>query len=144
MSRTGNQTGFSFVELLMVVTVIAILAGFSVPFLQRVRMTSHEKVALANLRTIYSAQAMHHERFRIYGNLSALTANEFVDNSLGSGATAGYSYVVASFDQSSFTAVAVPLQLGVSGEKGFYIDDTGVLRYTEDGSPPHSSSPPWQ
>ncbi len=128
----------------MVTAVLALLAGMAVPHLQRIKITSQEKVALASLRTIFSAQATHHARFQLYGDMNALVSNEFLDDSLASGSKSGYSYTIGSVDASQFTAVAVPIEQGVSGEKGFYIDATGVIRFTDDGSPPTAASPPWR
>lgn len=138
------QRGFSFIELLMVTAVIAILAGLAVPHLRRVQMTANEKTTMASLRTVFSAQAMYHARYRTYADLGPLVANKFLDDSVGSGQKSGYAYSVSLYNVNAFQVVAVPLETGVSGEKGFYIDETGVIRYTEDGSAPTAASPAWQ
>jgi type IV pilus assembly protein PilA len=41
-----------------------------------------------------------------------------------------------------FTIVAVPVSIGTTGQRGFFVDPSGVLRYSTDGSAPTVTSPP--
>ncbi|MGH9774063.1 MAG: DUF4190 domain-containing protein [Candidatus Acidiferrales bacterium] len=41
----------------------------------------------------------------------------------------------------SYTIVAVPEVFGSTGRKGFFVDETGVIRFTVDGSTPTGDSP---
>jgi hypothetical protein len=38
--------------------------------------------------------------------------------------------------------IAMPERPGVTGERAFYVDQTGVIRYTTDGTVPNKNSPP--
>src|SRR5512145_1512723 len=49
--------GFTLVELLFVVAIIALLAAIAVPGLMRGRMAGNEASAIASMRTITNAQA---------------------------------------------------------------------------------------
>jgi hypothetical protein len=40
--------------------------------------------------------------------------------------------------------LASPVTFGKTGNKSFYIDESGIVRFTEDGSQPDSDSPEWQ
>ncbi|MFQ5741021.1 MAG: type IV pilin protein [Acidobacteriota bacterium] len=135
-----ESRGFSFIELLMVVSVISILAAMSVPHLQKMKMGSQERVALATIRTFFKGEAMYLAQFQTFGDFDGLISNEFIDNSFASGSKAGYSYAVQNPSQTHFEVIAVPLTFGVSGEKSFYIDETGVIRYNPDGSLPGPQS----
>ena len=54
--RNREQSGFSLIELLIVIAVIAILAAIAIPSLLRARDAGDEASAIASLRTINSSQ----------------------------------------------------------------------------------------
>jgi type IV pilus assembly protein PilA len=43
-----------------------------------------------------------------------------------------------------YTITALPVTVGSTGQRGFFVDPSGVIRYTTDGTAPTSSSPPLQ
>jgi prepilin-type N-terminal cleavage/methylation domain-containing protein len=53
-----SRTGFSLVELVVVLTIIAVMATISVPHFQRTIGRSRTDIAGANLRAIWSAQRL--------------------------------------------------------------------------------------
>jgi len=64
--------GFTLVEILVVLSVIAIIAAMSIPLVLRAKMQAHEAAAISSLRTIHDAQ----EIFRAtcgYGTFFAAT-----------------------------------------------------------------------
>jgi hypothetical protein len=41
-----------------------------------------------------------------------------------------------------YSVIALPVTVDTTGMRGFYIDQSGVIRYSSDGSPPNQNSPP--
>ena len=136
--------GFSFIELVMVVAVISILAALAVPHVHRVKMTAQENVALASVRTIFEAEALYQARFGRFGEFDGMIAEKFLDDSFLNGEKSGYLYEIAGASEIDFELRAVPVAYGDTGFKSYFIDATGVIRYTEDGSSPTADSPVWK
>jgi len=44
----------------------------------------------------------------------------------------------------TYTVVGQPANVGQTGQRGFFSDQSGVIRYTTDGSAPTIASPPLQ
>src|ERR1700731_2785788 len=154
-----KQKGFSLIELLIVVAIILIIAAIAIPNLLRSRMAANEASAVGSLRTINTAEVTYATTYPPIGftTLDALggaapctsatsTAACLLDDVL-SGAShtkSGYLFTVTPGTQAvivTYTSVATPTALGQSGQRGFYSDQSGVIRYTTDGSAPTNASP---
>jgi prepilin-type N-terminal cleavage/methylation domain-containing protein len=125
-----NTHGFTLIELMIVVAIIAIIAAIAIPNLLRSRMQSNESAAIGNLRTIVGAEVAYHAaNYQYATDFNTLTSATppYLDGNW-SVAKSGYNYVLGG-DASNFTANANAVQYGVTGSRGFYTDASGVIRY---------------
>lgn len=156
--RTKNtQKGFSLIELLIVVAIILIIAAIAIPNLLRSRMAANEASAVGSLRTLNTAAVTYSTTYGIGypANLSDLgpaasatsTAADLIDSVLAGGVKSGYSftYTAGAADTSgninTYTLTGEPTTAGTTGQRGFFTDQTGVIRGDADASADVNSTP---
>jgi type IV pilus assembly protein PilA len=67
-----KQSGFSLIELLIVVAIILIIAAISIPNLLRARIAANEASAVSSIRTINTAQITYQSTYGTSGYASTL------------------------------------------------------------------------
>jgi prepilin-type N-terminal cleavage/methylation domain-containing protein len=156
--RKHSAHGFSLIELLIVVAVILVIAAIAIPNFIRSKMRANETGAVANLRTISTAEVVYSTTYGVgYApSLTALGGNPVVpdatqagliDQVLSSAAKSGYgySYVVTGTDANgqvvSYSINADPLNVGVTGERHFYTDETDIIRFSTSAPAVSTDSP---
>ena len=75
MYTRNSQSGFSLIELLIVVTIIGIISAIAIPSLMGARAAAQEAAALSCLRVIHSTQALRKISTGRYGRISEVNAS---------------------------------------------------------------------
>jgi type IV pilus assembly protein PilA len=130
--------GFTLIELMIVVAVIAILLAVAIPNLLRSRIQANESSALGNMRVIAAAEAAYFSANNSYAiTFDSLTAPpppnspKFLDGDW-SQAKSGYTYTMTA-KPSGYMVNGNAVTYGVTGSKGYYLDESGVIRYRKNG-----------
>lgn len=137
-----NNQGFTLIELMIVVEIIAIVAAIALPNYMRTRIQTNEAAAVASLRVILDAENSYNTQYYVYANDISLLTNASPPFLTGGDWTEprnGYKYRVEG-DPTNFVAYAVPVEFNVTGWHGFRIDASAAIRYQQ-GSEPDESSP---
>jgi type IV pilus assembly protein PilA len=123
-----TNTGFSLLELLIVVAIILIIATIAIPSLLRSRQAANESAAVANIRTINTAQVTYlSSAGGNFGTITNLVAAGLVDSRFG-GTVSGYVYTVTT-SGADYTADAVPASSN-TGRYGYYSTPDAVVRFS--------------
>jgi len=126
----NNNKGFSLLELLIVVAIILIIATIAIPSLLRSRQAANESAAVANVRTINTAQVTYlSSAAGSYGDMAGLIATKLVDDTF-TGTKAGYVYsIVLDALKQDYTVTANPASSN-TGRYGYYSTPDAVVRYS--------------
>ncbi|HEX4997685.1 MAG TPA: DUF4190 domain-containing protein [Terriglobia bacterium] len=116
---------------LAIIPVILIIAAIAIPSLLRSRQAANESAAVANLRTINTAEVTYLSTTGgNYGDLEGLVSAGLLDRRFLDPSISGYSYSVIA-DGGDYTAEARPTTSN-TGRFGYYSTPDGVVRFSFD------------
>ena len=122
-----RSLGFSLLELLIVVAIILIIATIAIPSLLRSRQAAQESSAVAQLRTINTAEITYLSSNQgSYGSIPSLITQGLLDSRF-SGSVSGYNFTVTA-SGTNYTANADPTSTN-AGRFGYYSLPDAVIRF---------------
>src|SRR6266508_568272 len=122
-----RNEGFSLLELLIVVAIILIIATIAIPSLLRSRQAAQESSAVAQLRTVNTAEVTYLSSNQgTYGDITSLVAAGLLDGRFST-SVSGYTFSVTA-SGSDYTATATPTSTN-AGRFGYFSLPDAVVRY---------------
>jgi type IV pilus assembly protein PilA len=154
--NSRHESGFTLVELLIVMSVILILMTLAIPGMQAVIRRGNETSAIQSLKNINTEQEAYNSDYPQHGFACTLAslggkegsgapspdAAQLIADDLASGHKSGYTFTLTcggkttsnNVDQyNSYTITAVPNSVGHSGNRGFCTDENAQIRFDPKG-----------
>ncbi len=142
--KVKMKEGFTLVELMIVLAIIAIIAAFAIPNLMKSRMSANETGAIGVLRTLVTAESTYMNRYSVYGNLQELFSEELIPSSVRDGEKNGYFYGEISTDSRfAYCFGAVPIDDGRSGSNEYSCTGAGTVYQANLSSSKNSAGTDW-
>jgi len=154
--RTVKPNGFTLMELLIVMAIIAILMLIAIPTMGNMKKYANETSAQASIRAINLAQSQYESTYPANGyacSLQALggdpksgppspTNAQVLQVDLATGIKSGYSFSIGNCTKvnnngtdriTGYTVTATPLTVGQSGNRSFCSDQFGAIKFDPAG-----------
>jgi len=152
-----KQKGFSLIELLIVVAIILIIAAIAIPNLLRSRIAANESSAVGSMRSVNTAQVTYASTYPQVGFADDLkklgpytgtnpdsTAAGLLDAVLGCPSQpcnkSGYKFNI-SIGGPVYDSHGNPITTGQSGQRSFYSDASGVIRFNQTATATATDAP---
>jgi type IV pilus assembly protein PilA len=154
LNRNRKQSGFSLIELLIVVAIILIIAAIAIPKLLAARNTASQANAAATMRSVNTAITMFNTNYGVFpvalsnlGGVSpctpSITTGCALDDSiatlLNTGTYNNYVWAYATTTApAGFTLTAVPAA-GNGATRTYWLSEAGTSHYSDTGAAGASS-----
>jgi type IV pilus assembly protein PilA len=155
-TQRNRQRGFTLMELLIVMAIIAILMLIAIPTVGSLKKKANELSAQKSIQTIITAQNMYESNYPTNGfacSLTALggdpksgapspTASQLVQPDLASGLKSGYIFNITNCTKinaggtdriTGYSITAVPQTVGSTGDRAYCADQSGIIKFDPAG-----------
>lgn len=147
--------GFSMIELLVAMAIIAIILAVSIPIMSRARLNTAETMVVREMHTISQCQTQYFSQFGKYaatlaqlgppsaGGAEGPQAARLMPANLATGEKNGYLFVLTA-TASGYVLHADPKEFGASGRRTFYLDQDGIVHQNWGREPASAGSPEYE
>jgi len=156
MRRGIRANGFTLMELLIVMAIIAILMLIAIPTVGSLKKKANDLSAIQSIHTIINSENMYESNYPTNGfacSLQALggdpktgapsaTAAQLIQPDLASGLKSGYIFTIANCSKinagcsdriTGYTITAKPQTVGSTGDRSFCSDQSGIIKFDPAG-----------
>lgn len=152
--RRNKLRGFSLVELLIVVAIMAVILAIAIPNMMNARKNAAEMAVIREVQTIHQAQVQYLSQFVRYAStlaelgpptngVAGPSAANIIPRSLASGEKDGYVFTMTP-TATGFAVHANPKVFDSTGRRTFYIDENGIVHQNWGREPADAASPELQ
>jgi type IV pilus assembly protein PilA len=154
--QSRQPNGFTLMELLIVMAIIAILMLIAIPTVGALKKKANDTSAIQSVRAIMQAQSMYESTYPTLGyacTLSALggdpksgpptpAASQLLQADLTSGVKSGYLFTIGNCTKKNlngndlitgYQITATPITVGQTGDRAFCADQFGSIKYDAAG-----------
>src|SRR6202167_877203 len=149
--RPSLSSGFSLIELLIVIAIILIILAVALPKLTSARRYAQEMAAAKAITTIHTAETQYYSQYGAYATTLAQlgppasgtpgpSGAELIDRDLASGEKGGFKFVLAQ-TQTGYALNVNPVAFGTSGTHTYFSDQSMSI-HQHNGQEPATVSDP--
>jgi type IV pilus assembly protein PilA len=150
-SSCSRRSGFSLIELLIVIAIILIILAVALPKLTSARRYAQEMAATKAITTIHTAETQYYSQFNQYAtSLTQLgppasgaagpNGAELIDRDLASGEKGGFKFVLQQ-TPTGYALAVTPTAFGTSGTHTYFSDQSMSI-HVHNGQEPATANDP--
>ncbi len=134
-----KSAGFTLIEIMLVISILAIIMVLGFPNFIRARLNANETAAVHTVRSLSTALESYRSAQSPDSYPALLTdlsgaSPSYIDAAWTNGQKQGYQFTYTRVSTNQFTLTAVPVTTNLTGNRGFFVDETGIIRVGTDNT----------